>query len=103
MKMEAFFIVLFALVYSVSLVVNANAHDVNGDGYANCYDLVLVGKHFEETGPLGWIPEDVNEDGRVNILDAGAVAIQIRMIPTVIDCMARYGHARLLTIIMGQE
>jgi hypothetical protein len=103
MKAKTFFIVLFAGVCSVSLAANANAYDVNGDGYANWYDLTLVAEHFEETGPPGWIPEDVNEDGRVNILDAGAVAIQIRKMPTVIDCTARYGQAGLLRLLMDQK
>jgi len=103
MKTKTFFIVLFALVCSVSLVANINAHDINGDGYANWYDLALVAKHFEETGPLGWVPEDVNEDGRVNILDVVAIAIQIIIIPTVIDCVARYGHAGFLCLLMGEE
>jgi hypothetical protein len=103
MKTKTSFIVLFAWACSVSFVVNVNAYDVNGDGYANWYDLTLVAEHFEETGPPGWIPEDVNEDGRVNILDAGAVAIQIIKIPTVIDCKARYGHAGFLCLLMDQE
>ncbi|HIE30221.1 TPA: hypothetical protein EYP66_23405 [Candidatus Poribacteria bacterium] len=41
--------------------------DVNSDGEINISDLVLVGKHFGETG--GDIVGDVNEDGVVDIID----------------------------------
>jgi hypothetical protein len=29
----------------------------------------MIGNHFGETGTPGWIPEDVNKDGVINILD----------------------------------
>lgn len=103
MKAKTFYIVLFAWVCSVFFVANVNAYDVNGDGYANWHDLTLVAEHFEETGRPGWIPEDVNDDGRVNILDAGTIAIQIRKMPTVIDCTARYGPAGFLCLLLDQE
>jgi len=51
-------------IYSVPLT-----GDVNGDGYVNALDLVLVGQHFGETGPPGWIPEDVKVDGSIDVLD----------------------------------
>jgi len=84
-KTKTFFVVLFALVCSVSLIANVYAHDVNGDGYANWYDLWSVAEHFGETGPPGWIPEDVNVDGKVNILDVVAVVMQIRLTPAIVD------------------
>jgi hypothetical protein len=77
-------LILLALLCSVSLVANVNAHDVNGDGYANWYDLKLVAEHFGEEGPPGWIPEDVNVDGSVNILDVALVAMQIKSTPAII-------------------
>ena len=83
LKTKTFF-VLLALVCSVSLVANVYAHDVNGDGYANWYDLKLVAEHFGEEGPPGWIPEDVNEDGHVNILDIVLVAKQLKFTPAII-------------------
>jgi YVTN family beta-propeller protein len=42
--------------------------DVNGDGYVDGIDLVLVAQHFGET-PLTDKRADVNEDGVVDILD----------------------------------
>jgi hypothetical protein len=31
--------------------------------------MVRVGQHFGEMGAAGWIREDVNTDGTINILD----------------------------------
>jgi hypothetical protein len=31
--------------------------------------MIRIGIHFGETGPPGWIPEDVNQDGVINVLD----------------------------------
>jgi hypothetical protein len=31
--------------------------------------MILVGNHFGETGTPGWIPEDVNSDGAINVFD----------------------------------
>jgi hypothetical protein len=31
--------------------------------------MVIVGQHWGETGLTGWIREDANEDGTVNVLD----------------------------------
>jgi hypothetical protein len=31
--------------------------------------MVLIGQHFGETGTAGWIREDVNADGLINVLD----------------------------------
>jgi len=41
--------------------------DVNSDGIVNIFDLVLVGKHFGESGDD--IVGDVDNDGQVNIFD----------------------------------
>jgi len=43
------------------------AWDVNGDGVVDIFDLVLVGRHFGESG--AGITGDVNRDGIVNIFD----------------------------------
>ena len=37
-------------------------------------DLVLVAGHFDESGDVGWIREDVNNDGNVSIVDLVQVA-----------------------------
>ncbi|MGB2853164.1 MAG: dockerin type I domain-containing protein, partial [Dehalococcoidia bacterium] len=43
--------------------------DVNGDGNVNEDDMNLVYDHFGEEGDEGWIREDVNENGRIDVLD----------------------------------
>ena len=45
------------------------AGDVNGDGYVNVVDKVLVRNSFGQSGDPGWIDEDVNCDGYVNVVD----------------------------------
>lgn len=85
MKTKVFSIVLLALVCSVSLVANVHAHDIDGDGYSNWYDLKRVVLRFGETGEPGWIPEDVNSDGWVNVKDVLLVAVQMQITPANID------------------
>lgn len=43
--------------------------DVNGDREVNVLDMTIVGQHWGETGPPGWIRADVNRDGVINVLD----------------------------------
>jgi hypothetical protein len=43
--------------------------DILIDHDCNIIDLIQVANHFDETGPLGWIREDVNNDGDVSIVD----------------------------------
>jgi hypothetical protein len=43
--------------------------ELNRDGVVNVFDIILIGQHWLQTGPPGWIPEDVNRDGVVNIQD----------------------------------
>jgi hypothetical protein len=50
--------------------------DVDGDGYVNIFDRARVRNHFLESGPPGWIPEDLNCDGYVNIFDRAIVRNQ---------------------------
>jgi hypothetical protein len=42
--------------------------DVNGDGFVNIFDIVLVGQHFGQSSPED-VSVDVNRDGVVNIFD----------------------------------
>ena len=35
----------------------------------NVLDLILITQHFNETGTAGWIRQDVNGDGIINVLD----------------------------------
>ena len=52
-----------------SVTISTAPWDVNGDGFVNVLDMILVGQHFGETGAPGWIPEDVNRDGVINVRD----------------------------------
>jgi parallel beta-helix repeat protein len=52
-----------------SVTISTAPWDVNGDGFVNVLDMILVGQHFGETGTPGWIPEDVNRDGVINVRD----------------------------------
>jgi hypothetical protein len=39
-------------------------------GVTSALDIIFVGQHIDETGPAGWIGEDVNADGIINLADA---------------------------------
>jgi hypothetical protein len=60
---------LLRVYHALSIYLGGLTGDVNGDGHVNTLDLVLVGQHFGEIGPPGWIPEDVNVDGYIDVLD----------------------------------
>ena len=47
---------------------------MNIDHDCSIVDLVLVAGHFDEEGPLGWIREDINNDGQVSIVDLVLIA-----------------------------
>jgi len=44
------------------------------DGKVRLVDFVFIGGHYGETGPKGWIREDVNNDGKVRLPDFVLVA-----------------------------
>lgn len=48
--------------------------DVSDDGRVNLSDMVLVTRHWGETGTPGWITEDVNNDGRISLGDLVFIA-----------------------------
>lgn len=52
-----------------SVRISTAPWDVNGDGFVNVLDMILVCQHFGETGTPGWIPEDVNRDGVISVRD----------------------------------
>ena len=61
-------------VISADVVPPVLNPDVNGDGYVNILDMVLVGQHWGdiiEIPPEEYVPPpwDVNGDGVVNVLD----------------------------------
>lgn len=43
--------------------------DIDGDGYVSMSDFSAVVGHYGETGPPGWIKEDINRDGIVDEKD----------------------------------
>jgi hypothetical protein len=43
--------------------------DINEDGVCNIYDLVCISNHFGEIGVPGWIREDADNNGEVEMLD----------------------------------
>jgi hypothetical protein len=49
--------------------------DINGDKKCNLGDITAIGLKWEEEGEEGWIAEDANRDGVVNILDVVKVGM----------------------------
>jgi hypothetical protein len=49
--------------------------DINGDKKCDLGDITALGLKWEEEGEEGWIPEDANRDGVVNILDVVKVGM----------------------------
>jgi len=49
------------------------AEDLNADGRVNIVDMLRVLNHFGETGTPGFIPEDVNKDGTIDVGDLIAI------------------------------
>jgi nitrous oxidase accessory protein NosD len=43
--------------------------DIDIDGACNLLDMILISNHYAETGPCGWLREDVNNDGSITVLD----------------------------------
>jgi len=49
--------------------------DINKDGVANVFDLVLVSNLLNEIGNTGWIREDVDNNGEIEVLDLSIVSL----------------------------
>jgi hypothetical protein len=43
--------------------------DINNDGRCTILDKVCISLHYGQTGTPGWIREDVDNNGKINILD----------------------------------
>jgi hypothetical protein len=61
-------------MYVLSEFINTSVfiysqYDMNCDQVVNLQDIILVACHYGETGEPGWIPEDVDEDGEIRIID----------------------------------
>jgi hypothetical protein len=50
------------------VTVHAN-YDLTGDGKINILDLISIGQHFGQNGAPGWIRQDVNYDGKIDLSD----------------------------------
>jgi len=48
--------------------------DIFIDHDCNIFDLVQIANHFDETGPGGWIREDVDNNGDIQVFDLVLVA-----------------------------
>ena len=55
-------------VYNGCVLVAPN-WDINLDHDCNILDLIQISNHFDETGDPGWIREDVDNNGVIQILD----------------------------------
>jgi len=55
--------------------VNAPDWDVNGDGGGSILDLVYTSNHYQEHGSNGWLREDVDNNGRIEVLDVSIVSL----------------------------
>jgi len=50
-------------------------YDINYPfGMVDIFDLITVGIHYGETGTPGWIDEDIDDDGNVDIQDLAIIA-----------------------------
>jgi len=58
---------IFILTPSVSSEIPD--YDVNSDGSCNILDIVLTANRLEESGAPGWIREDTDKNGHINIHD----------------------------------
>jgi len=61
-------------------------YDVNGDCVVNDEDRQLVVDAYGLDGEPGWIPEDINSDGTVNLLDVGGINSMAEHNATVENC-----------------
>ncbi len=43
--------------------------DINNDGRCTILDYVLISNHFNQTGLFGWIREDIDNNGVINLMD----------------------------------
>ena len=67
-KCPCYFLAIFDNAATVTIAVYA-AWDVVMDCHIDMLDVIQVGNHWGEIGELGWIREDVNDDGMINMLD----------------------------------
>jgi hypothetical protein len=51
--------------------------DINSDNYCTILDLVLISNHYNQIGNNGWIREDADNNGVIQVLDLVFVANHI--------------------------
>lgn len=49
--------------------------DLDGNGVCGSGDLMIILQHWGQKGTPGWIPEDLDLDGKIGIIDAIIIAI----------------------------
>ncbi|MFO8077267.1 MAG: hypothetical protein R6U21_01295, partial [Thermoplasmatota archaeon] len=60
-------------IHSFSLAPN---WDVNMDGLSNLFDFNNISAVYGSEGTCGWIREDVDNNGKINVLDLTLVSQQ---------------------------
>jgi hypothetical protein len=71
------FVVLIICLSSIPVFASSptiSQCDINGDGIINSSDLVAMSNHMSSTGSPGWIKEDVDKNGVVQVCDLMFVA-----------------------------
>jgi len=61
--------------------------------------MIMVGQHWNETGENGWIREDINRDGTVNVLDAHWLARIGRDRSNTMRLSISLAHSRWLAVL----
>jgi hypothetical protein len=64
--------------YTSQIIINSSDPpwwDCNGDRTCDIGDMEVIGSQWGAEGDPGWIPQDVNQDGVVNILDVVKVGL----------------------------
>ncbi len=49
--------------------------DINEDGQCTIWDFALISNHYSEIGQNGWIREDVDNNGIVQVLDLVLICV----------------------------
>ena len=76
-KAIAIILLLFLLYKLFSRPVNTDAGsmviDLNGDGRINILEIVSVQDHMGETGSPGWIPQDIDKNGVIDMREINII------------------------------
>jgi len=50
-------------------------YDINWDRTVNVQDIIQAANRYGQTGTPGWIDEDINNDGKISVLDLVLIAV----------------------------